>query len=71
MNKKNVSVACENKPRPGEEYVMECTLTVRNGTRTAEFRGFATKEVVETALEIFRGVITNEHCPNCGARVVE
>lgn len=61
MNEKNVSVAYENKPRPGDEYVaMECTLTLRNGERMAEFRGFATKEVVDTALEIFKGVIAND-----------
>lgn len=60
MNEKNVSVAYENKPRPGEEYVMECTLTLRNGERMAEFRGFATKEVIDTVLEIFKGVITND-----------
>ena len=60
MIEKNVSVAYENKPRPGDEYVMECTLTLRNGERMAEFRGFATKEVVDTALEIFKGVIAND-----------
>lgn len=39
-----------NQPAPGEEYVMECTLTVQekngNASRSVSFEGYATKEVV-------------------------
>ena len=57
-----------NKPRPGEEYVMECRLKVERECWTnnddalrkkvtAEFDGFATKEVVDKFMEAVSKVV--------------
>ena len=54
-----------NRPKDGEWYVMECrvksTCIEKSGgcetTRTAEFDGYATAEVVNTALAMMREVL--------------
>ena len=54
-----------NCPKDGEWYVMECTVkatrTEKLGggetTRTTEFDGYATAEVVNTALAMMREVL--------------
>lgn len=54
-----------NWPKDGEWYVMECTLKSTRTekadgletTRTAEFDGYATAEVVNTALAMMREVL--------------
>lgn len=60
VDKRNVFLG--NEPKQGEELVMECTLryerTERLGdgevTRELEWIGFATSNVVDAMLELFR-----------------
>ena len=60
-----VSVLNASKAPEVEYYVMECTLTVERieilgNTRTerrSEFQGYVSKEVLESALDIMRGVV--------------
>lgn len=55
-----------NRPKDGDWYVMECTVKAarieKSGgcemTRTAEFYGYATAEVVNTALAMMREVLS-------------
>ena len=56
-----------SKAPDSELYVMECTLTVERtetlGNATTEWRaelqGYLSKEVLESALDMMRGVVTN------------
>jgi len=63
------SVLNASKAPEVEYYVMECTLTVeRTETvgnitteRRSELQGYLSKEVLESALDIMRGVVDDEH----------
>ena len=60
-----IPVLNASKAPESEFYVMECTLTVErtervgNATteRRAELQGYLSKEVLESALDIMRGVV--------------
>ena len=62
-----LDIKMANKPRPDEEYVMECRLKVERESVTTndaphdkvavEFEGFATKEVVDEFLQAVAKVV--------------
>lgn len=62
---REVPVLNASKAPEGEFYVMECVLTVRRveilgnrrTERNAEFRGYMSKEVLESALDVMREVV--------------
>lgn len=60
-----IPVLNASKAPESEFYVMKCTLTVErtervgnaNTERRAELQGYLSKEVLESALDIMRGVV--------------
>ena len=57
MEPKRVKIGAQNEPKRGEEWVMECEITVSNGDRHMAFKGFATKEVVDAMLGIMKELV--------------
>ena len=57
MNPNKVKIANTNEPEKGEEWVMECEVTVSNGDRHMTFKGFATKDVVDAMLRIMKEMV--------------
>jgi hypothetical protein len=72
MIERNIRLANENVPKPGEEWVMECKFAVESsddaggdwecnvgGSRhrkRVEFEGYATSEVVSSVMEAVRTI---------------
>lgn len=62
-----IPVLNASKETETDYYVMECTLTVERTEilgnarteRRSEFQGYISKEVLESALDIMRGVVTD------------
>lgn len=50
------NILLANEVPESERYVMECKLTVANGDKSCTFDGFASREVVESLLDIMRKV---------------
>lgn len=57
MEPNRVKIADQNEPKRGEEWVMECEITVSNGDRYMTFKGFATKDVVDAMLQIMKEMV--------------
>ena len=61
MTERNISLATENVPVPGQEWVMECKFEVADGQRSARFEGFAASEVVASMLKVMETIAEGEH----------